>query len=953
MLGSSASARLLALLSLHHGRPIATEQLIDWLWPDGSAPAGAKGVLQVNASRLRRQLPRDVTIEGRRGSYTFYGAEPLTDATLFEELVKSARREGRHGVNASFLAQFGRALGLWRATPMEGIDDVPIVHRERSRLEELRRDVEEEHLEARLDGGAAAQAGQSGPPRSDVISYCRALVEEAPYRENRWRLLMLCLYGGDRQAEALQAYGDAVRLFRDELGVDPGAQLRKTHERILLQDPNLAATTNTSSFPVPVERTVLIGRDDFVDRVRAQFASSRLLTLLGPGGVGKTRVAQRLALRLQDGYRHGAAWVDVDAVDQRSLPATVALALGTDIGAEGRMTPTGHRDQLVVLDTCEARLNEVAPLAEQILMSFPGVFVLATSREPLEVIGERRVLVPGLNEVTNSENAGARLLRERMLDLGADPQRHPDHLLSRVVDLLDGIPLAIELTAKRLSHIPTDQLMAYLGDNATRSLTGRQFTGPPRQRSMDATVEWSYGLMDSDSRRGLLAAGLLPDGIDARQMRAVLDHDETRANEVLHDLVQRALLRERQGRYRAPDGVREFVKRRGSSESDGVALKDALTAVLASQAQETAAAYFAPDRAEVYSRTSQQDRNHVLAIAWLMEDGRPFDALGHVVCLGRYWGQFGRATSRAGLVREVIERADSAPAALRVQAALVGSWLSLWADRIAEADEGLTEALRVAEGTQDPVLIGLALHSRGNVDAFGKGRIALGERSFAKAVDLLSPTDHPFLPAAICSHVWALSISGDITRAREVLSYGRRRFAGSADPVTEFGLYLSEGLLGVYADDLASVDVAVDRARQAATKFAVGQMSSQVTCVEVWAALCRQQGKIALKASRVALDQSRAMGAVMRDGYILALAALAAGCDGDAAAAASLARRSLEANQPNDERESLALAILARSVAARLDGRGEAAQQWREESTAIRRDAGISLPPAVEAWTNR
>lgn len=944
----------MGLLAINAGRSIPTEQLIDWLWSDGSAPAGAKGVIQVNASRLRRQLPRDVTIVGRRGSYTLHGAAPLTDAALFEEMVKGARREGRDA-DGTFVAQVAGALALWRATPLEGIDDLQIVQRERTRLEELRRDVEEEHLEARLDGGALTSAARSGPPQADIVAYCRALVEGAPYRENRWRLLMLCLYGADRQAEALAAYSDAVRLLRDELGVDPGIALRKTHERILLHDPHLAATAQAAPLPVPAERTALIGRDELLVGVWQQLASSRLVTLIGPGGVGKTRVAQRLALEVQDRFRHGAAWIDVDALDPRSLPTTVASALGTDVGPDGAMVAIGYRDQLVILDTCEAMLSEVALLAERILAGFPGVLVLATSREPLEVLGERRVLVPGLNDAATSGDAGVHLLRERMVDLGADPQRHPDHLLSRVVDLLDGIPLAIELTANRLSHIPTEQLRSYLDDSATRSLTGRRASGPPRQHSMDATVEWSYGLMTADSRRGLLAAGLLPDGIDADQMKAVLGDDETRADDVLDDLARRALLRDRQGRYRAPDGVREFAKRTESSDpaGAGLRLRAELISVLAIQAQQTAAAYFAPDRAEVYARTSQQDRNHVQAITWLVESARSSEALGHVLCLGRYWGQFGWATSRAGLVQEVIAAAVAAdaPAPLLVQAGLVGSWLSMWADHMAEADAGLTETLRVAEATGDPALIGLALHSRGNVDAFGRGRVALGEQSFAKAVDLLSEIDHPFLPAVLWSHVWALSISGDVKRASEVLEMGRRRFAASADPVTEFGLYLSEALLGVYAGDLTTIDVAVDRARQAATKFAVGQMASQVTCVEVWAALCRGQGAIALKASRVALDQSRAMGAVTRDGYILALAALAAGCDGDATAAASLARRSLEASEPNDERESIALAVLARSVAAGLDGRSGAARQLWEESAAIRLDAGIALPPAVEAWT--
>ncbi|MGB3187735.1 MAG: BTAD domain-containing putative transcriptional regulator [Ornithinimicrobium sp.] len=952
-LGATAQGRLLALLGLHAEQAVSTVQLIEWLWPASPAPASAKGVIQVNASRLRQLLGPGVTIEGRTGSYALRGEGPLTDVALFETIVARVRRTGRTENHQDQQADLDAALGLWRGVPLHGLDDIPIVEHERTRLEELRRNVEEERMEAAMSSPASSATSAALDRDLERIAECRRLVEQDPYRENRRRLLMLALYRADRQAEALAAYADAVRLLRDELGIDPGAQLRRAHERILLQDPELEVKPVAALLPVPDERTDLIGRQSLVRDVRRYLETHRLVTLTGAGGVGKTRIAGRVAARAEDSFRQGVAWVDVATLDPTTFTAVVAASLGIESLSPAEVASLRDRQKLLVLDTCEAMLPEVRALLDTILGQPSGLKVLATSRESLGVAGERTIVVPGLlasNPGDPTTEAGVQLLQERMIDAGATSGHHPDHVLARVVEHLDGIPLAIELAAHRLSRIPTQQVIDYLDQEVTTSLRGHRAAGPARQRSMDATVEWSYQHLTSRSRRGLLAAGALPDGIDTEHMAAALESDAADAEETLDDLTSRALLSFRQGRYRAHDGVKDFSSRTIDHDEHGRGLKTALAATLRDSARQTAAAYYSTERASVYARTSEQDQNHVRAIQWMLRDGNELHALEHTVALGRYWGQCGQASTRVDFLHKVRVNTPNTPTPLRVQAALIGSWLSLWANRMDEADESVADALSLAQRSGDPSLLGMSLHGRGNIEAFGRGRVADGCRSFHEAVGLLSPLAHPYLPAVQCSYIWALAVNGAVDLGYELLSDARQRFAASHDPITEFGLWMSEGLLGVYSGRLDLVDMALERALDATEAFSVGQMRSQVTCVLAWAALCRDEGTRALRLSRLALDQSRDAGAVSRDGYILALAALSAARMGDVRASTSLALRAIEASGASDERESLALAVMARSVCARIEGRSEDAVSLWREAAAIRTEAGVSLPPAVESW---
>ncbi|QFG21654.1 BTAD domain-containing putative transcriptional regulator [Actinomadura sp. WMMB 499] len=588
---------LLADLLVHEGRPVPADRLIDDLWGD-ALPGNPPGALSAKVSQLRRVLEdaepgARALVESRPAGYLLAAADRRVDARRFESLVAEARAAADPKARAGLL---GEALGAWRGAPFADFADEPFVRPAAARLEELRLTALEEHAEVRLElGEHGALAGELA-----------AAVAAHPLRERLRAAHLRALYRAGRQHEALEAFDRFRALLADELGLDPGVELAELHGAILRQDPALDAPAGRAAAGparprtnLPVPPTELIGRDGAVADVRARLGTDRLVTLTGPGGVGKTRLAVEIAAGLADGPASGFAdgvWlVELAAVDRATLPdlAEVATAVldvrdapgGPDAPLDRLAAALAERRLLLVLDNCEHVVEQAAELAERLLGRVPGLRVLATSREPLGTPGEVVWAVPPLDVPARNRTGGAdgtdgtvdaaalaessavRLFAARA-EAAARGFRLDAETAAAVAVLcrrLDGIPLALELAARRVRTLGVQGLVARLDDRFRLLATGHR-GAPPRQRTLTAMIDWSWDLLDGPERAVLRRLSVHADGCAVDAAEAVCAGGDVPAEEVLDllvRLVDRSLvvLVERPGeepRYRLLESVAAY-----------------------------------------------------------------------------------------------------------------------------------------------------------------------------------------------------------------------------------------------------------------------------------------------------------------------------------------------------------------------------------------------------------
>ena len=491
---------LIARLALAGGQPVSTGALAGAVW-DYALPAEVANALQTLVSRARRALGGAATVEQSAAGYRLAVTPDDVDALLFERLVA----EGA----------VAEALALWRGPALADAGDFagPFARR----LEELRLDATVTFLTRELDaGGAAARVGE-----------LEALVAEHPLHEKLAGLLMRALAATGRQADALAAYEALRTRLAEELGIDPGPEARAVHLEVLRGEiAAAAAPAGRARTNLRAQLTSFVGRQDEVQRVRKSLDSYRLVTLVGPGGAGKTRLATEVAAGVRDNAAGGAqdgTWPDdmssdgIWIIELASVTdaADVAQAVLGSIGLrESRLLPDGQqritsRDArarllegladtraLLVLDNCEHLIDACAHLADALLARCPRLRIVATSREPLGITGESLFVVPPLGE-----DPAVRLFADRAAavspEFTLDGETRP--LVIDIVRRLDGLPLAIELAAARLRTLPLAEISRRLTDRF-RLLTGGSRTALPRHRTLRAVVEWSWELLSPAER---------------------------------------------------------------------------------------------------------------------------------------------------------------------------------------------------------------------------------------------------------------------------------------------------------------------------------------------------------------------------------------------------------------------------------------------------------------------
>jgi predicted ATPase/DNA-binding SARP family transcriptional activator len=642
---------LLADLLVHRNQVVSADRLIDDLWGE-AAPANPTGALQVRVSQLRKALDdaepgaRDL-VGSRSPGYVLRTS--AVDADRFAELAAGSGVE-----------ELTAALALWRGDPYADMADAEFVRAEVTRLTEQRLAVHERLAEARLARG-----------EHDLVAADLAeLVAQHPLREGLRALQLRALYAAGRQSEALDSYADLRDRLADELGLDPGPELVALHRRILEQDAALAAPPKAALVynSLPARLDELVGRAEALTELRGLLAQRRLVTLVGPGGVGKTRLATEAA-------REQAAPDGVHLVELAALPAgspdvadRVLAALGVHEVAGAGATPDDrlvaalHRRRLLlVLDNCEHVVEPAAALVARLLREAPGIGVLATSREPLGLTGEllwevAPLPVPDVEDLDAVRRSpAARLFTAR----AAAQQRNfrlDDRTAPAVAQLcrrLDGLPLALELAATRVRSLGLAGVVDRLDDRFALLSTSQRDV-PERRRTLTAVIGWSWDLLDDADRRVLARLAVFADGCtpDAAERVCGADLD------ALARLVDRSLVVLDDGgaepRYRLLESIAAFCLERLPDAADVRARHTAYYADLAERADPRLRG---PDQRRWLARLDAEAANLRAALA---HGG----GLRLATALSWYWflrGRFTEARRALALPGDPPERAAAAP----------------------------------------------------------------------------------------------------------------------------------------------------------------------------------------------------------------------------------------------------------------------------------------------------
>lgn len=662
--GGARLRALLTALALTPGQDVRSDALVAAVWADSDPPADAHAALQALIGRLRRALDHTAIASADSG-YRLVAEPGQVDASRFEQLAGAGSRALLGGDAAGAVALLDEALDLWQGTPYADLPDgggAAAVRAEARRLEAART-----RAEARI------ALGQASATLADLAVLCA----EHPLDEPLQALRLRALRDAGRPAEALATY-EAVRTELAELlGADPGPELRALHAQLLTQAvpqtlpaadqggtppavPEPAADTLPGNLPTRL--TSFVGREEELQAIRTELGAFRLVTLLGPGGAGKTRLSLEAAEALARQWPDGVWFAELAPVrDAATVPEAVLTALGgretasRAAAAHGLRTVTDTtppdplaelaelcvgRRMLLLLDNCEHVVDAAAQLAESLLMRCPGVTVLATSREPLGVAGESVLVVDPLPQPT-----AVRLLEERGaasrtgFRADQDPQA-----VAEICRRLDGLPLAIELAAARLRSLTPRQLADRL-DDRFRLLSSGSRTALPRQQTLRAVVDWSWELLDEAERAVLRRLSVCSGGVELEQAEIICQGVAVDARDIavtLGSLVDKSLLApavtaECGMRYGLLETVAEYAAERLAEAGERTATERRHLVCYRELVRGAQESLRGPDQVRQLDRLEREHDNIRTALRRAVLAGDEQEALSLTLSMGWFW----------------------------------------------------------------------------------------------------------------------------------------------------------------------------------------------------------------------------------------------------------------------------------------------------------------------------
>lgn len=738
VLGGPKQRAVLAMLAIHLGEVVSQDRLIEAVWGN-DLPANPSNTLQYQVAQLRKLLEDDPSkprrLVTRSPGYLLESSTITVDNVEFERHVGAARSHLAVEANAEARNSIEAALRLWHGPALDEFRYEAFASAEADRLDAERVSAQELSIDIALAQGR----------HSEMIPLLEDLTSRYPVREGLWAQRMTALYRDGRQTEALRAYQDARGALVDA-GIEPSAKLRDLEQNIIDQDadldaPALSFDPSRTNLPTPTNR--LIGRESAVADTIGTLSVSRLVTLVGSGGAGKTRLAIAVANQLHSRYRDGVWFVELDGLEEPELvPVVVGRTLGVKEDPAAEVVDTvaaalRHKSVLIVLDNCEHLAEAAGDLVETLLQRCPGLSVLATSQSTMNVSGEVVVNVPplALPGETDSiydrldEVAAVALFLER--SKGASGRRRDWTeadlaAVANIVSELDGMPLAVELAAARTRSMSLDEIARGLSDRF--EILGRgPRTAPIRQQSLLGAVEWSVSLLQPPLLDALLRLSVFAGSYGVETAASVVGVSDNEMREVLAALVDRSLIYRvtdliGSARYEMLETIRKYGARE-LSDTELASAQDAHLDTFASLVAESADGICGPDQVTWLHRLNGEYENIRAALAWSIAGGSIESGIRMGGHLGGYWDWTGH-------LKEAFEwyrRLDEAVSEPIVGLGAVQGWRAYLAWEFGDMDMGRRfgeQALETATAIGDTVDVILALsvdallaRSAGDLDA--------------------------------------------------------------------------------------------------------------------------------------------------------------------------------------------------------------------------------------------
>ncbi|MBB4702682.1 ATP-binding protein [Sphaerisporangium siamense] len=996
--GGGRLRALLTLLLLSPGRTVPYDLLVEGVW-HSAPPAAAGNALQALVSRLRASLGRD-TVQVAPSGYRLAITPDQVDTHHFTHLTTKATKHLSHAARslptsawapapdaAEAVRLLEEALALWRGPALADLAGSPVAAAEVARLDNLRLTATEDLIDARLLLGH----------HEEVIGEIVPLIAAHPLRERLRGQHMRALRASGRQVEALAAYEAARTDFAERLGSAPSAGLSSLHVSILRDDSPPGAPTPDHRAAVPEGRkgnlrarlTSFVGRERDVAQARALLARHRLVTLVGPGGAGKTRLAIESGDALRAGTPDGVWLAELAPVrDPAGVPQAVLSALGMrDIGRASVRTPgavppevvdpvdrlvtsLAGRRRLIILDNCEHVVEAAALLAEKLLLECPDIRILATSREPLGVSGELVWPVRPLDQANAEALFADRAATARP---GYRVEDEPE-AVARVCRELDGMPLAIELAAARLRGLSAAQIADRL-DDRFRLLTGGSRTALPRHQTLRAVVEWSWDLLDETER--LLAARFAvfaggatleaaeaicsdtpppreqshPSSSEATSHAAAHGHlPGEDVLDVLARLVDKSLVVREGVRYRMLETVRAYAAERLAESGERDAVRRAHAGFFLELAATADPELRRARQVEWLAVLSAEHDNLTAALRWAIDSADRDLGLRLVGALGWYWFLAGRRLEGARRAAEILaltapalvtaspSRQPPAPFAPPPSYAAFAATGPAWQGDAGPGPEegvGIDEARRfvLALTVYGILLAGGTNHWQEAKEVLGRA-VVLGRawvpRPWPPLMSLAEPVHALFVEEAADAHGVVGTLLDDADP-----------WVVASGHLLRAHVYYTAGRIDLGEADLR---VAVDRFREVGDRWgvsaALGSLAEAITM--------RGDNATIIEVIREALALTDEIGSVEDTPYLRARLAMALSASGDVAGAQAALEEAIEICRATGDRMGEVCVQSARGDLAREAGDHVTARRFYEEAVGLAAD-GRDFPTPFTA----
>ncbi|MEU6877179.1 BTAD domain-containing putative transcriptional regulator [Streptomyces sp. NPDC046712] len=1042
---------LLASLLVDTARPVATHRLVDDLWGE-EPPGNPLRALQAKVSQLRRVLEeaepggRDL-LASRAPGYQLALPEGALDADRFAELAARARAVPDPGRRAVLFAE---ALEVWRGPAFADFADEPFTRAAVNRLEEERLVVHEEAAEARLAAGEHAL----------LVGELAELVERYPLRERLRAVQLRALYRSGRQSEALAGYEELRFRLAEDLGLDPSPELVEFQRAVLRQDPALdavraeaaaegagggrrpvevaastregavrdpaslspagSATAQDATYGdtrrgeahgnLPVAISELVGRGAAVEEIRELLAGRRLVTLTGPGGVGKTRLAVEAAGQARELFPDGV-WLVELAGARGELAEVVAAAMELrddgvwGIRPEAGRTPSGAerlaavlrgKRMLLVLDNCEHVIDEAAALTELLLRAVPDLVVLTTSQEPLALAGETLWAVPPLDLAGAVELFVARAAASAP---GFAPDEAQTAAVEGICRRLDGVPLALELAATRVRALGVHRLLERL-DDRFRLLSAGQRGAPARQQTLRAVIDWSWELLPDPERAVLRRLAVHAEGCTPEAAEEVCAGGEVAPEDVLDllvRLVDRSLVVTVDGkdgpRYRLLESVAAYCLERMREADETRAVRERHLAYYTRLARTAEPELRGHGQREWLARLDAESANLRAALERAVQQGAAREALGLVDALGWYWIRGGRLGEAIRSVTAALGT-DGGDARLRARVEVWRTGLTVMSGDGTDRRQRIEKALAVYDAatpggvptpwprwflahalcgtggqSEGEELTGEALEGfREQGDRWGEAA-ALADRSVQRLLrgDLAGAEADAASGAELfarlgdaCAALWSVYPLATVAEIRGEYERAARLRRAALDAAQSFGLTtdVPDLLSGLGRTALLMGDLAQARAYHRAGRekaVEVGFRAGEINAVLGLGLGARREGLLeeAEAHLREVLDWHRLVGLDGANALILAELGFVAELRGDADAALALQEEGYATALTTGDPRAVALALEGLAGAHALAGRGEGAAVLLGAASALRASTGAPLPEAERGDVER